>query len=141
MASTVPVLLLLSAVLFTATFADDDCKSYITSTGVAEASIKCGNDHKSVVIGVTGSGACVFIMMVHRLLRCPALPLQNVPKPRRGPGYPVSYSQAAYDGGQAAYPIQPPVQPGFAHPPPPTDYSSTQPAYNPAYMEQPKTGY
>lgn len=58
-----------------------------------------------------------------------------------GPGYPVSYSQAAYDGGQAAYPIQPPVQPGFAHPPPPTDYSSTQPAYNPAYMEQPKTGY
>ncbi|XP_042605212.1 protein shisa-4-like isoform X2 [Cyprinus carpio] len=42
MASTVPVLLLLSAVLFTATFADDDCKSYITSTGVLKPSIKCG---------------------------------------------------------------------------------------------------
>ncbi|XP_051763737.1 protein shisa-5-like isoform X2 [Ctenopharyngodon idella] len=58
-----------------------------------------------------------------------------------GPGYPAPYSQAAYDGGQAAYPMQPPAQPGFTHPPPPTNYSSTQPAYNPAYVEPPKTGY
>lgn len=58
-----------------------------------------------------------------------------------GPGYPAPYSQAAYDSGQASYPMQPPVQPGFAHPPPLTDYSSTQPAYNPAYVEPPKTGY
>ncbi|XP_067271729.1 protein shisa-5 [Pseudorasbora parva] len=58
-----------------------------------------------------------------------------------GPGYPAPYSQAAFDGGKAAYPIQPPVQPGFAHPPPPANYSSTQPAYNPAYVEPPKTGY
>lgn len=58
-----------------------------------------------------------------------------------GPGYPVPYSQAAYDGGQAAYPIQPPVQPGFAYPAPPAGYSSTQPAYNPAFVEPPKTGY
>ncbi|XP_073717717.1 uncharacterized protein [Misgurnus anguillicaudatus] len=58
-----------------------------------------------------------------------------------GPGYPVPYSQAAFAPGQASYPIHPPVQPGFTQPPPPTDYNSTQPAYNPAYMPPPKTGY
>ncbi|XP_043078884.1 protein shisa-5 isoform X2 [Puntigrus tetrazona] len=70
-------------------------------------------------------------------------PYSSVPPPpyqeAGGPGYPFPYSKAAYDGGQASYPLQPPVQPGFA--PPPTDYSATQPAYNPAYVEQPKTGY
>ncbi|XP_065100582.1 uncharacterized protein [Paramisgurnus dabryanus] len=42
-----------------------------------------------------------------------------------GPGYPVPYSQAAFDPGQVSYPIHPPVQPGFTQPPPPTDYNST----------------
>lgn len=73
-----------------------------------------------------------------------------------GPGYPVPYSQAAFDGGQAAYPMQPPAQPGYGQPAygqpaygqpgypqqhPSTDYSATQPAYNPAYVEPPKPGY
>ncbi|XP_016428459.1 protein shisa-5-like [Sinocyclocheilus rhinocerous] len=244
MASTVPVLLLLAAVLFTATFADDDCKSYITSTGMLKPSDDCGfsqfccgtcdnryccsnqikklseddqedcffNEHKSVVVGVTIAGIVVFIIMFIICCVCPCCCLYKMcrtPRPvmgattttvvstqypqqpvvqggqyppyqpmlsqagyggtpayggqpmptgpyqgqpyaagppppyqeTRGPGYPVPYSQAAYDGGQATYPIQPPIQPGFAHPPPPTDYSSTQPAYNPAYVEPPKTGY
>lgn len=244
MASTVPVLLLLSAGLFTATFADDDCKSYITSTGMLKPSIDCGflqfccgtcdnryccsnpiirlsedeqedcffSDNKPVIIGVTIAGIVIFIIMfivccvcpcccIYKMCRTPRpvmgattttvvstqYPQQPVvqggqyppyqpmppqagyggtpayggqpmptgpyqgqpyaagpPPPYQeagGPGYPVPYSQAAYDGGQAAYPIQPPVQPGFAHPHPPTDYSSTQPAFNPAYVEPPKTGY
>lgn len=56
-------------------------------------------------------------------------------------GYPAPYSQAAYDGAQAPYPLNPPVQPGYAHPPPPTDSNVAQPPYNPAYVEPPKTGY
>lgn len=56
-------------------------------------------------------------------------------------GYPAPYSHAAYDGAQAPYPLNPPVQPGYAHPPPPTDYNVAQPPYNPTYMEPPKTGY
>lgn len=237
MASTVPVLLLLSAGLFTATFADDDCKSYITSTGMPKPSIDCGflqfccgtcdnryccsnpiirlsedeqedcffSDNKPVIIGVTIAGIVIFIIMfivccvcpcccIYKMCRTPRpvmgattttvvstqYPQQPVvqggqyppyqpmppqagyggtpayggqpmptgpyqgqpyaagpPPPYQeagGPGYPVPYSQAAY-------PIHPPVQPGFAHPHPPTDYSSTQPAFNPAYMEPPKTGY
>ncbi|RXN30476.1 shisa-5-like protein [Labeo rohita] len=44
------------------------------------------------------------------------------------------FSQAAYDGGQNMYPLQPLVQPAL-----PTDYTSPQPPYNPAYMVSPKT--
>ncbi len=36
------------------------------------------------------------------------------------------------------YPMQPPAQPGVAYMPSET---SNQPAYNPAYMQPPKTGY
>ncbi|XDV22580.1 hypothetical protein PO909_027449 [Leuciscus waleckii] len=50
-----------------------------------------------------------------------------------GPGYPVPFSQAPNDGYQAMYPIQP------AQPPLPTDYTTPQPAYNPAYVELPCT--
>lgn len=56
-------------------------------------------------------------------------------------GYPAPYSQAAYDGSQAPYPLNPPVQPSYAHPPPPSDYNAAQLPYNPAYVELPKTGY
>ncbi|KAG1941132.1 protein shisa-5-like isoform X1 [Pimephales promelas] len=52
------------------------------------------------------------------------------------PGYPSV--QAPYDGSQATYPMMPPAQPGSAYPPP---VSFEQPAYNPAYMQPPKTGY
>ncbi|XP_048038650.1 protein shisa-5-like [Megalobrama amblycephala] len=52
------------------------------------------------------------------------------------PGYPSS--QAAYAGSQAMNPMQPPAQPGTAYLP--SDEFS-QPAYNPAYMQPPKTGY
>ncbi|XP_039547040.1 protein shisa-5-like [Pimephales promelas] len=52
------------------------------------------------------------------------------------PGYPSV--QAPYDGSQATYPMIPPAQPGIAYPPP---VSFEQPAYNPAYMQPPKTGY
>ncbi|XP_016397873.1 protein shisa-5-like [Sinocyclocheilus rhinocerous] len=52
------------------------------------------------------------------------------------PGYPTS--QGAYDGGQAMYPMQPPAQPGVA---PMLSETSNQPAYNPAYMQPPNTGY
>ncbi|KAK9967325.1 hypothetical protein ABG768_001728 [Culter alburnus] len=52
------------------------------------------------------------------------------------PGYPSS--QAAYAGSQAMYPTQPPAQPGTAHLP---SEEFSQPAYNPAYMQPPKTGY
>lgn len=55
--------------------------------------------------------------------------------------YSAPYSQAAYDGGQAPYPLSPPVKPGYAQPPPPTDCTVAQPPYNPAYVEPPKTGY
>ncbi|XP_050951155.1 protein shisa-5-like [Labeo rohita] len=48
--------------------------------------------------------------------------------------FPGPYSQAAYDSGQIMYPLQPPVQPVI-----PTNYTSPQPAYNPAYVESPKT--
>ncbi|KAL7837595.1 hypothetical protein SRHO_G00273060 [Serrasalmus rhombeus] len=77
----------------------------------------------------------------------PAAPYQGQPyapgppPPYHESGYPAPYSQAAYDGGQPPYPLQPPTQPGYAHPTPPTDYSATQPAYNPAYVDPPKTGY
>ncbi|KAK7126616.1 hypothetical protein R3I94_017950 [Phoxinus phoxinus] len=70
------------------------------------------------------------------------------------PGYPGS--QAPYDGSQATYPMMPPAHPGSAYPahpgsaypppaqsgiayPPPETFD--QPAYNPAYMQPPKTGY
>ncbi|XP_043078860.1 protein shisa-5-like isoform X2 [Puntigrus tetrazona] len=52
------------------------------------------------------------------------------------PGYPTS--QYAYDGGQAVYPTQPPAQPAPVYMPPET---SSQPAYNPAYVQPPKTTY
>ncbi|KAF7693199.1 protein shisa-5 [Silurus meridionalis] len=55
--------------------------------------------------------------------------------------YPAPYSQAAYDGSKAPYPISPPVQPGYTHPPPQTELNVTQPPYNPAYVEPPRTGY
>uniref|UniRef100_A0A672QMP5 Si:dkey-42i9.8 n=1 Tax=Sinocyclocheilus grahami TaxID=75366 RepID=A0A672QMP5_SINGR len=42
-----------------------------------------------------------------------------------GPGHPVPI-QVAYDGGQAMYPLQSSL---------PTDYTSPQPVYNPAYLE------
>lgn len=54
--------------------------------------------------------------------------------------YPAPYSQAAYDGGHPPYPLNPPMQPNFAHPPPSTD-NAAQPPYNPAYMEPPKPKY
>uniref|UniRef100_A0A9J8B7K0 Protein shisa-5 n=2 Tax=Cyprinus carpio TaxID=7962 RepID=A0A9J8B7K0_CYPCA len=237
MASSVPVLLLLSAVLFTATFADDDCKSYFSSAGELKPSIECSflqfccgtcdnryccsnplrklseddqddcffNDYKSIAVGVTVAGIVILIIMfivccvcpcccLYKMCRSPrpvmgattttvvttqypqqpvvqggqyppyqpmppqagyggtpaygGQPMQTGPYQGQpyaagppppyqvagGPGYPVPYSQ-----GQ--YPMQPPVQPGFAHPPPSTDYSSTQPAYNPSYVEPPKPGY
>ncbi|XP_073700437.1 protein shisa-5-like [Garra rufa] len=52
------------------------------------------------------------------------------------PGYPGS--QSAYGGGQAMYPMQPPAQPGVTYMPSET---SSQPAYNPAYVQPPNTGY
>ncbi|KAF4097509.1 hypothetical protein G5714_021517 [Onychostoma macrolepis] len=52
------------------------------------------------------------------------------------PGHPTC--QSAYDGGNAMYPMQPPAQPGVAYMP---SEISTQPAYNPAYMQPPNTGY
>ncbi|KAA0712006.1 hypothetical protein E1301_Tti012744 [Triplophysa tibetana] len=242
MASSVPVLLLLSAALFTTTVADNDCEGYMTSNGLYKPSIDCGyiqfccgdcndrfccinplkrfpedaqndcffNDFKPIAIGVTVAGIVIFIILFIVCCVCPCCclykmcrkptpivtttthtvistqyPQQPVvpagqyppykpvappagyrgqpayggppmptgpyqgqpyiagpPPPYQeagGPGYPAPYSQAAFDGGQASYPIQPPVHPGFAHPA--TDYSSTQPAYNPAFMEQPKTGF
>ncbi|XP_059400142.1 protein shisa-5-like isoform X1 [Carassius carassius] len=48
------------------------------------------------------------------------------------PGYPT------IQGGQAMYPMQPPAQPGAA---PMLSETSKQPAYNPAYMQPPNTGY
>ncbi|XP_016428462.1 protein shisa-5-like [Sinocyclocheilus rhinocerous] len=48
--------------------------------------------------------------------------------------FPARFSQAAYDGGQIMYPLQPPVQPVL-----PTDYTSPQAPYNPAYVESAKT--
>ncbi|CAM4658430.1 unnamed protein product [Leuciscus chuanchicus] len=251
MASTVSVLLLLSAGIFSATVADDDCISYFTSSGAWKESIDCGifqfccgtcnnrycctnpimklsedaqedcifsyvysNDSTYVAVGVTVAGLVILIIMFIVCCVCPCCciykmcrkprpvmgatttttvvstqypqqpvvhgtqypPYQPVKPPQfgysgapgyggqpmptapyqgppyvagppppyqeaGGPGYPAPYSQAAYDGGQAAYPIQPPAQPGFAQPPPPANYSSTQPAYNPAYVEPPKTAY
>ncbi|XP_051550181.1 protein shisa-5-like isoform X2 [Myxocyprinus asiaticus] len=252
MASTVTFLLLLFALLFTATVADNDCKSYISSGGAFKNSINCNflqfccgtcdnryccsnpsmiltedaqedcffnnNNLKPIAIGVTITGIAIFVIVFIVCCVCPCCciykmcrnprpvmgattttvvttqypqqpviqgvqypPYQPVPPQlgygaqpayggqpmptgpykgqpyvagppppyqEAGPGYPVPYSQAAYDGGQAGYPIQPPVQPGFAHPPQPTDYSSNQPAYNPNqpaynpnYVEPPKTGY
>ncbi|XP_030638864.1 protein shisa-5-like [Chanos chanos] len=52
-----------------------------------------------------------------------------------GPRYPAPYSQAAFITGQLAYPLQPPVAP------PPSDYNTSQPAYNPAYVKQGKSGH
>ncbi|XP_050950094.1 protein shisa-5-like [Labeo rohita] len=52
------------------------------------------------------------------------------------PGYPTG--QSAYDGGQAMYPMQPPAQPGVAYM---HSETSSQPPYNPAYMQPPNTGY
>ncbi|KAF4097508.1 hypothetical protein G5714_021516 [Onychostoma macrolepis] len=54
----------------------------------------------------------------------------------KSPGYPTC--QSAYDGGEETYPMQPPAQPGVAYMPSDT---STQPAYNPAYMQPPNTDY
>nr|AAI24280.1 Si:dkey-42i9.6 protein [Danio rerio]AAI64597.1 Si:dkey-42i9.6 protein [Danio rerio] len=261
MASTVPVLLLLFAGLFTATLADDDCKPYITSSGKMRTSIDCGflqfccgncddryccsnplskltedqqddcffsNDfNKPIVVGVTITGIVLLIIVfivccvcpcccIYKMCRKPrpvmgattttvvstqciqqpvvqggqyppyqpippqsgysgapgygATPMPKAPyqghpyaagppppyQEAGGPGYPVPYSQAAFDGGQASYPMQPPAQPGYGQPGygqpaygqpgypqqhPPTDYSATQPAYNPAYVEPPKPGY
>uniref|UniRef100_A0A672QMV1 Protein shisa-5-like n=1 Tax=Sinocyclocheilus grahami TaxID=75366 RepID=A0A672QMV1_SINGR len=50
------------------------------------------------------------------------------------PGPPPSYHVAS----QAMYPMQPPAQPGVA---PMLSETSNQPAYNPAYMQPPNTGY
>nr|XP_055072748.1 protein shisa-5-like isoform X2 [Misgurnus anguillicaudatus] len=248
MASAVPVVLLLSAALFAATVADDDCKSYWTSNGMYKPPIDCNymqfccgtcNDRRCcynpleklsedaqddcffytgnsdvmpLVVGVTVAGIVGFIILFTICCVCPCCclyktcrkprpimttatttvitsqypqqpviqggqypPYQPMPPQQGyggqpayggqpmptgpyqgqpyavgppppyqeagGPGYPVPYSQAAFAPGQASYPIHPPVQPGFTQPPPPTDYNSTQPAYNPAYMPPPKTGY
>ncbi|XP_067271732.1 protein shisa-5-like isoform X2 [Pseudorasbora parva] len=51
------------------------------------------------------------------------------------PGYPSG--QAAYGASQAPYPMMPPAQPGITHLP----QETMQPAYNPAYMQPPNTGY
>ncbi|XP_042568229.1 protein shisa-4-like [Cyprinus carpio] len=244
MASSVPVLLLLSAVLFTATFADDDCKSYFSSAGELKPSIECSflqfccgtcdnryccsnplrklseddqddcflcslcqkywnvtfESRKTECWSILGfptqsdslcpqqpqirgrkrpcvtavMGATTTTVVTTQYPQQPVVqggqyppyqpmppqagyggtpayggqPMQTGPYQGQpyaagppppyqvagGPGYPVPYSQ-----GQ--YPMQPPVQPGFAHPPPSTDYSSTQPAYNPSYVEPPKPGY
>ncbi|KAM9443546.1 uncharacterized protein Hap1MRO34_024791 isoform 2-T2 [Clarias gariepinus] len=56
-------------------------------------------------------------------------------------GYPSPYSQAPYVATQPPYPLNPPVQAGYAHPPPQPDSNAAQPPYNPAYVEPPKTGY
>ncbi|XP_026105572.1 protein shisa-5-like isoform X1 [Carassius auratus] len=48
------------------------------------------------------------------------------------PGYPTT------QGGQAMYPMQQPTQPVHA---PMLSETSKQPAYNPAYMQPPNTGY
>ncbi|TRZ01623.1 hypothetical protein DNTS_022975 [Danionella cerebrum] len=195
MASTAPALLLLFAGLFTtSTLADDDCISYITSSG-------------SIAVGISVSLFVLFIIFIIICCVCPCCCIYKMcrkPRPVMGattttvvttqypqqpmvqggqypsyqpipppsgysgtPGYgatpmptgpyqgqpyaagpPPPYqeagNQAAYDGRQAAYPMQPPAQPGFTQPPP-TDYSATQPAYNPAYnpayVEPPKQGY
>uniref|UniRef100_A0A671T9Z1 Protein shisa-5-like n=1 Tax=Sinocyclocheilus anshuiensis TaxID=1608454 RepID=A0A671T9Z1_9TELE len=50
------------------------------------------------------------------------------------PGPPPSYHVAS----RAMYPMQPPAQPGVA---PMLSETSNQPAYNPAYMQPPNTGY
>ncbi|XP_060714675.1 protein shisa-5 [Tachysurus vachellii] len=78
----------------------------------------------------------------------PAAPYQGqpyVPGPpppyQESGGYPAPYSQAAFDGSHAPYPLNPLGQPSFPHPPPTTDYNAAQPPFNPAYLEQPKTGY
>ncbi|KAG1941133.1 protein shisa-5-like [Pimephales promelas] len=237
MASTVSVLLLLFAGIFTATVADDDCQSYFSSSGTWKPPIDCGflsfccgtcndryccsnplmmlsedkqedcifQDSTYIAVGVTVAGLVILIVMFIVCCVCPCCciykmcrkprpvigttttttvvstqyppqpvvqgsqypPYQPIKPPQfgysgapgpyqgppyvagppppyqeaGGPGYPASYSQAAYDGGQAAYPIQPPAQPGFVQLPPLTNYSSTQPAYNPAYVEPPKTAY
>ncbi|XP_052394968.1 protein shisa-5 isoform X20 [Carassius gibelio] len=52
------------------------------------------------------------------------------------PGYPTI--QGAYNGGQAMYPMKSPDQPGAA---PILSETLNQPAYNPDYMQPPKTGY
>uniref|UniRef100_A0A673HMX9 Shisa N-terminal domain-containing protein n=1 Tax=Sinocyclocheilus rhinocerous TaxID=307959 RepID=A0A673HMX9_9TELE len=92
---------------------------------------------------------------------CGDQPMSTGPPPSYqeavGPGYPVPIhdgGQAAYDGGQIMYPLQPPVQPVQAaydggqimyplqppvQPVLPTDYTSPQAPYNPAYVESAKT--
>ncbi|XP_029103654.1 protein shisa-5-like isoform X1 [Scleropages formosus] len=69
----------------------------------------------------------------------PGYPSQNPGPPppyqEAGPAYPpapLPYSQAGYSGGQPSYSLQPPTAPLA---------ETTQPAYNPAYVEPPKTGY
>uniref|UniRef100_A0A8C9TFE3 Shisa N-terminal domain-containing protein n=1 Tax=Scleropages formosus TaxID=113540 RepID=A0A8C9TFE3_SCLFO len=71
----------------------------------------------------------------------PGYPSQNPGPPppyqEAGPGKPyppapLPYSQAGYSGGQPSYSLQPPTAPLA---------ETTQPAYNPAYVEPPKTGY
>ncbi|KAL1007818.1 hypothetical protein UPYG_G00092070 [Umbra pygmaea] len=54
------------------------------------------------------------------------------------PAVPVPYSQAAFGPGQSPYPLQPLSQPGA--PPMQSELHSSQPAYNPAYVN-PKSGY
>ncbi|XP_055072749.2 protein shisa-5 [Misgurnus anguillicaudatus] len=247
MASAVPVVLLLSAALFTTTVADDDCKSYMTSNGIFKGPIDCNynrfccgtcddrycctdllekfsedaqafceyelydNEIRSIALGVSVAAIVIAIIIFTICCVCPCCcfykmcrkprpimttatttvitsqypqqpviqggqypPYQPMPpqhgyggqpayggqpmptgpyqpqpyavgpppppyQEAGGPGYPAPYSQAAFNPGQASYPIHPPVQPGFTQPP--TDYNSTQPAYNPAYMPPPKTGY
>ncbi|XP_051977765.1 protein shisa-5-like [Xyrauchen texanus] len=238
MASTVPGLLLLLAVLFTATYADFECKSYMSSGGAFKPSINCNilqfccgtcddryccsnmaniltedaqencffnKDFKPVTIGMTIAAVAIIVTFFFLCCVCPGCCIYkmcNEPRPVMGattttvvttqypqqsdfqgdqyppyqpmppqsgygpqpayggqamptgpyqgqpnvagppppyqepggPGYPVPYSQAGYPG-------HPPVQLGFTHPPPPTVYSSNQPAYNPLSVEQPKTGY
>ncbi|XP_048877815.1 protein shisa-5-like [Brienomyrus brachyistius] len=69
------------------------------------------------------------------------------PPPYQDPGmaYPppqAPYTQVGYSMGQPAYPLQPPAHTSYPPAPPvQMDYTSTQPAYNPAFVDPPKTGY
>ncbi|XP_067095851.1 protein shisa-5 isoform X2 [Osmerus mordax] len=77
----------------------------------------------------------------------PCMPGPPPPYQEAGTRFPaaVPYSQAAFAPGQTPYPLQPPGQlpPQPGQLPPQPDLHSSQPAYNPAYVEPqpPKTGY
>ncbi|XP_039547039.1 protein shisa-5-like isoform X2 [Pimephales promelas] len=195
MASTVAVLLLLSAGLFSVGFGDD-CMSYISSSNEYKPFIRCQigayccgtcNDRyccsnsyrkitdqyacKATPTTVVGGTHVTTIVNTQCVQPAPpvmqpaqypaykpepthpgygAQPMQTGPYQGQpyAPGPPPPYHMAAspgypsvqapYDGSQATYPMMPPAQPGSAYPPP---VSFEQPAYNPAYMQPPKTGY